>query len=109
MALALGGLSGLDTHPRFALGGDAGLFDLTLMLALLADLGLFGLALLALRFLFGTDASLFGAANGVLFFLDAVLLDLPELSKRKQNRIFALLTLSHGGSFARQRPGPIDL
>jgi hypothetical protein len=76
MALALGRLGGLDAHARFALGGDARLFDRALVIALLANLGLFRLADLALGLFLGANARLFGAANRVLFFLDAALFDL---------------------------------
>jgi hypothetical protein len=108
MALALGGLGRLDAHTRFALGAEARFLDLALVLALRVDLRFFFFATAALRLLLRTDTRLFGTTNSVLLFLDAVLLDLTELAEREQNRIFALLGLSHGQSFARS-PGPFDL
>jgi hypothetical protein len=100
-ALPLAGLGRLDAHSRFAFGVLAGGLDGELAGALLANLGLLRLAPHALRFLAGTDALLFSTAYRVLFFLDAVLLDLPKLTQREQHRIFALLGLgSHGTSLS---------
>jgi hypothetical protein len=108
MTLALGGFCRLDAYARFALGTEASLFDRPLVIALRLDACLFFFAAAALRLLLRTDPRLLGTADRVLLFLDAVLLDLTELAQREQNRIFALLALSHGQSFARF-PGLIDL
>jgi hypothetical protein len=101
LARSLGGLGRLYAETGFALLSEACFLDLALMLTLGVNLRVLFFALSALRVFSCADARFFSALDGVLLFLDAVLLDLTELAKREQNRIFALLTLSHEESSAR--------
>jgi hypothetical protein len=85
VALTLGRFRRFDAHTRFALGTEACFLDLALVITLRLDLGVLFFAAAALCILLRTEPRLFGTADRVLFFLDAVLLDLTELAEGKQN------------------------